>query len=247
MIRIPGGTFRMGSDKHYPEEAPVHRVTVDALWIDRTPVTNAQFRAFVEANRYDAVVAHLGAEAPIVQEALPQSILSVKDHPASDDSLVALTRTLDLVTKSHKAVARGSRFAEEMTNIGRFQFGDSGRTLVDGATFRGRFPDVRVIRDGKQVAMHTGRGMLSLTMDGGRILSGGDAYWVEIEDFLPKGNVFAVGVEDASPEIRPGDDVVVRHAGEVRAVGTARLAWREMKDLRKGEAVHVRHVLERPT
>src|SRR5262249_54977250 len=49
MIRIPGGTFRMGSDKHYPEEAPVHRVTVNGFWIDRTPVTNAQFRAFVEA------------------------------------------------------------------------------------------------------------------------------------------------------------------------------------------------------
>jgi formylglycine-generating enzyme required for sulfatase activity len=40
MIRIPGGTFRMGSDKHYPEEAPVHRVTVSDFWIDRTPVTN---------------------------------------------------------------------------------------------------------------------------------------------------------------------------------------------------------------
>jgi len=32
MVRIPGGTFRMGSDRHYPEEAPVHRVTVDAFW-----------------------------------------------------------------------------------------------------------------------------------------------------------------------------------------------------------------------
>jgi formylglycine-generating enzyme required for sulfatase activity len=49
MIHIPGGTFRMGSDKHYPEEAPVHRVTVDPFWIDRTPVTNREFRKFVNA------------------------------------------------------------------------------------------------------------------------------------------------------------------------------------------------------
>src|SRR5260370_37680977 len=52
MIRIPGGTFRMGSDRHYPEEAPAHRVTVDAFWIDRTPVTNRQFRKFVGATGY---------------------------------------------------------------------------------------------------------------------------------------------------------------------------------------------------
>ena len=44
MIFVPGGTFRMGSDRHYPEEAPVHRVTVDGFWIDRTPVTNRQFK-----------------------------------------------------------------------------------------------------------------------------------------------------------------------------------------------------------
>lgn len=49
MIFIPGGTFRMGSDRHYPEEAPVHRVSVDGFWIDRTPVTNRQFREFVKA------------------------------------------------------------------------------------------------------------------------------------------------------------------------------------------------------
>ncbi|KQK30957.1 gliding motility-associated lipoprotein GldK [Bosea thiooxidans] len=49
MVRIPGGTFRMGSDKHYPEEAPSHRASVDPFWIDPTPVTNRQFRAFVEA------------------------------------------------------------------------------------------------------------------------------------------------------------------------------------------------------
>jgi formylglycine-generating enzyme required for sulfatase activity len=52
MIWIPGGTFRMGSDKHYPEEAPVHRVTVDGFWIDRTPVTNGEFRKFVNTTGY---------------------------------------------------------------------------------------------------------------------------------------------------------------------------------------------------
>jgi formylglycine-generating enzyme len=55
MVRIPGGTFRMGSDQHYPEEAPVHRVTVDGFWMDRTPVTNAAFRAFVRATGHVTV------------------------------------------------------------------------------------------------------------------------------------------------------------------------------------------------
>src|ERR1700726_1999384 len=49
MVFIAGGTFRMGSDKHYAEEAPAHRVSVGGFWIDRTPVTNRQFKEFVRA------------------------------------------------------------------------------------------------------------------------------------------------------------------------------------------------------
>ena len=49
MIFVPGGTFWMGSDRHYPEEAPTHRATVDGFWMDRYPVTNRQFRKFVRA------------------------------------------------------------------------------------------------------------------------------------------------------------------------------------------------------
>ena len=40
MVFIPGGAFLMGSDRHYPEEKPAHRVPVDGFWIDATPVTN---------------------------------------------------------------------------------------------------------------------------------------------------------------------------------------------------------------
>ena len=47
MIYVPGGEFTMGSDDHYAEEKPAHRVKVDGFWIDKTPVTNAEFRRFV--------------------------------------------------------------------------------------------------------------------------------------------------------------------------------------------------------
>src|SRR5687768_184546 len=52
MVWIPGGTFRMGSDKHYPEERPAHRVTVDGFWMDRYPVTNERFARFVDATSH---------------------------------------------------------------------------------------------------------------------------------------------------------------------------------------------------
>jgi formylglycine-generating enzyme len=52
MVWVPGGAFMMGSNRHYPEEAPAHRVTVDGFWIDVEPVTNAKFDRFVQATGY---------------------------------------------------------------------------------------------------------------------------------------------------------------------------------------------------
>ncbi|MFV3078010.1 formylglycine-generating enzyme family protein [Niveispirillum fermenti] len=52
MAHITGGTFTMGSDRFYPEEKPRRRVRVGSFWIDTTPVTNAQFDAFVTATGY---------------------------------------------------------------------------------------------------------------------------------------------------------------------------------------------------
>jgi formylglycine-generating enzyme required for sulfatase activity len=52
MVWIPGGAFRMGSDRHYPEEAPAHDVSVDGFWMDAHSVTNDEFRRFVDATGY---------------------------------------------------------------------------------------------------------------------------------------------------------------------------------------------------
>ena len=73
MILIPGGTFGMGSDSHYPEEAPAHRVTVDSFWIDRTPVTNREFRKFVNATGH-VTFAEIKPKAEDYPGALPHML-----------------------------------------------------------------------------------------------------------------------------------------------------------------------------
>jgi len=47
MVWIPDATFLMGSDRHYPEEAPAHKVTAGGFWMDSGPVTNSEFARFV--------------------------------------------------------------------------------------------------------------------------------------------------------------------------------------------------------
>ncbi|MGY3293051.1 formylglycine-generating enzyme required for sulfatase activity [Bradyrhizobium sp. LM3.6] len=73
MVVIPGGTFRMGSNDHYPEEAPVHRVTVGAFRIDRTPVTNRQFKEFVRATGH-VTTAQIPPDPADYPGALPQML-----------------------------------------------------------------------------------------------------------------------------------------------------------------------------
>ena len=53
MIWVPAGSFMMGSDDHYPEEAPAHKVTADGFWIDHHTVTNTEFARFVQGRPCD--------------------------------------------------------------------------------------------------------------------------------------------------------------------------------------------------
>jgi archaeosine synthase len=85
------------------------------------------------------------------------------------------------------------------------------------------------------------RGMISLTLEGGKILANKRKYFVEIDDFKLKGDVFAVGVIDADHDIRIGDDVVITHKNILKGVGVAMMNPDEMIESKKGVAVKVRH------
>ena len=48
MLFVPDGDFEMGSDAHDEDEAPKHRVTLSAFFIDKTEVTNGRYRKFLD-------------------------------------------------------------------------------------------------------------------------------------------------------------------------------------------------------
>jgi formylglycine-generating enzyme required for sulfatase activity len=73
MIWLRGGTFSMGAENGAPDEMPVHQVTVNGFWMDRTEVVNEQFAKFVEATGYVTVA----ERAP-----------SVKDFPDADPKML---------------------------------------------------------------------------------------------------------------------------------------------------------------
>jgi formylglycine-generating enzyme len=83
---IPGGTFRMGSDRHYPEEAPVHCETVGGFWMDLAPVTNREFRKFINATGY-VTFAEIPPDPKDYPGALPHMlkagslVFTPPDHP----------------------------------------------------------------------------------------------------------------------------------------------------------------------
>lgn len=78
MVWIPGGEFLMGSVDALAraDETPVHAVRVDGFWMDAREVTNAQFRAFVEATGYISV-----AERPLDWDELKKQMPAGAPRP----------------------------------------------------------------------------------------------------------------------------------------------------------------------
>jgi formylglycine-generating enzyme len=77
MVFVPGGSFRMGSDRHYSEESPAHQVSVDGFWIDRTPVTNRQFKQFVLATGHKTF-AEISPDPKNYPDALPHMLYAAR-------------------------------------------------------------------------------------------------------------------------------------------------------------------------
>jgi len=241
IVTSPIGLVPRELELFYP--AQDYDIPVTGHW-DRDEKTLAEEMVswLVSTQSYDMVISHLGDEREPVNSVLKDFTDTSMGSPGSSESLDRLEKTLKESGLDTFDRGAPTRFIEDLRSICRFQFGDAGAKLCDEAHLWGRWPHVKIMRGDKQLGMLTGeRGMISLTLEGGKVIAPSGDYSVEIDDFVPKGNLFAVGVEGAGKGFRIGDDVVVVHAGDARAVGVAVMTPEEMILADRGEAVHVRH------
>jgi formylglycine-generating enzyme required for sulfatase activity len=106
MVFVPGGTFRMGSDMHYLEEAPAQLVTVDSFWMDETSVTNAKFQKFVEETSY-VTFAEIAPKPPETQECT--------DEPLPELEAGSLGNSVSVRSTSEPSIFLSSRLRTSKT------------------------------------------------------------------------------------------------------------------------------------
>ena len=250
IITSPIGIVPRGLEIMYP--ASNYDIPVTGKWTcDESEWVIGRLTKYLEANAFDTVVAHVsGPYRKVCDEAAAalgvDLIYTVEDEnilgSASLQRLCAVVQEL-IVEDSPKR--RDLRF-DYLQDLADYEFGPHASTAIfaERTKVRGLFPTYYASDGGTRIATIVGTYCtLALTIEGARryLRASENRYCVHIDDFVPKGTVFAIGVLNADPGIRPFDEVIVLNE-RVIAVGRALMSGWEMQASKRGAAVAVRHV-----
>jgi len=244
VLTSPLGMVPRELERTYP--AAHYDIPVTGEWFPEEVERMAALLAHIRrAGSYSAVISHMGPGLPFIEaDPTVKRTRTGGEGPLDAGALGRLAEAASAAAVLAPRVDRARRDLEDLASLARMQFGPvAGGALLQGARLAGKPPAWRLAgRDGRQLASYVpDRGLLSLTLDGAERLASAGAYRVHMDDFDLKGNLFAVGVRDADPEVREGDDVAVVRGDRVVAVGVARMGAEEMVGSRRGLAVAVRH------
>ncbi len=244
ILTSPLGAVPRELERTYP--AAHYDIPVSGDWyaeeVDRMRLLVEAIR---EGGEFPHVVSHMGPGLAFLED--DPSVVGTRegDEGALDgDALKRLARETAEGTSTVPKVQWRERSAEDVASLARFQFGpEAAEALMRDARVVGRYPGHKVKGpDGVQRAsVVPARGRLSLTLAGAEVLAsaGGNRVWMD--DFELRGDLFAVGVLDVDPGLRPAEEAVVLRGDHVTGVGVARMGAIEMMASSRGVAVAMRH------
>ena len=237
----------------YP--ASNYDIPVTGKWTcDEREWVTGRLAQYLSANAFESVVAHVSGPYRQICDAAAASLGIDVVHTVDDENILSSASLQRLRTVAHELIdacspARRDLRFDYVRDLADFQFGPHASEAIFPETpkIRGLFPTYYASDRQGRIATITGTYQtLALTIEGARryLHTSEGRYCVQIDDFEPKGTVFAIGVLDADPGIRPFDEVVVVN-DHVIAVGRALMSGWEMQASKRGGAVALRHVESR--
>ncbi len=233
IVTSPLGLVPRELETVYP--AMHYDVPVTGYWdAEECAVISSVLARYFRKHQYRRVIAHLeGGALDVARMAADAAGItleySCRENPAGGDSLNSL----------NDALAGERRIRDDrLHGICSYQFGTDIDTR--GLSIRGTFPELFWSRDRvPYFSLDTAGGMLRPTFDGWSLVTEG--YRVEIDDFVPEGDILVPGIVHADLAIRESDEVLIT-GPRVIATGRAAMSGTEMEQSHRGVAVRVRKI-----
>ncbi len=197
-------------------------------------------KEYVRRNNYKHIIFFLPEDMKFVEDfGISGHFVPWKKHESNEfEDLLDILRK---ITEDKKHEKRDF-LKEKMIAIADYQFGSWISTYTKDMKVTRMFNQFMLTLDGKPYFIfNEDMGKLTIHRDASWIFLKEGKWLVEIDDFKPTANIYAMGVRDCSEQVRQGDEVVIHHNGEARGVGTARMSAEMMKMNERGIAVKVRN------
>ena len=240
IITSPVGLVPRDLEQTYP--ASYYDIPVIGEWYeDEKLMINSVIEAFFRNNSYERAVAFVDEDLEFIMGHLPENSILVK-WDRSDSSLARLKDTVSAVLSEHPPHGRYNQKMERFTKIAEYQFGNWISKYMEGCKIVKNYNSEMLVKEGKPVLVFNEMlGKFTINKQSAPWFLENGKFLVEIDNFKPTANIYAVGVLNATDDVRQEDEVVLHHAGELKGVGIAKMPARAMVDLKKGVAVKVRN------
>ncbi len=212
-------------------------VPVTGYWSgDEIRFVAERLAGFIGKGEFEVIIAHVeGGYRKVVESLGIDVIFTAEGEVTSQKSLKNLRRALEGVAKRDFDL-----YLSIFEHMLRYQFGIELSELGDNLKVRGRYPNLELFKGKNRIArIDVNYGMLDVYMPLAKLMLEKNAYTVRIDNFEPKGTIFAVGVKNADERIRP-NDIVVFHNDELIGVGRAIMTGIEMVEVDRGYAIEVK-------
>jgi archaeosine synthase len=239
IITSPVGLVPRELEEFYPPA--FYDIPVIGRWYeDEKTMINSLISQYFSHNRYESVIAYVNEDLEFIKKSLPDNTLFITGQVTDERNLNILAQTLQGLVNEGRVKYSERRYSD-FRNMAAFQFGYWIVPYLENARItRSYNQDMFTMGNRTLMAYNNKLGKFAINRSFAETFIKENRFVVEIDDFKPTANIYAMGVVNATPDIRAEDEVVVSHGGEIRGVGIAKMPFDAMTSVKKGVAVKMR-------